>query len=95
MAKENRRNVRRTLQHKIAILNSDGSILTSCTMTDVSALGAKITTQVKTEIPDEFVLLLAKGGKVRRQMQSRMAKGERIWCQIRCSIRKSVTSDLI
>jgi PilZ domain len=67
MTKENRRNVRRTLQHKIAILNSDGSILASCTMTDVSALGAKITTQEKTEIPDEFVLLLAKGGEVRRQ----------------------------
>jgi PilZ domain len=67
MTKEHRRSVRRTIQHKSAILNDDGSILANCTMMDVSAHGAKIATLEKTEIPDEFVLLLAKGGKVRRK----------------------------
>ncbi len=67
MAKENRRTIRRALQHKAAILNGNGSILARCTVMDVSAQGAKIATQDVTEIPDEFVLLLAKGGTVRRQ----------------------------
>jgi PilZ domain len=78
MTKENRKSLRRTVQHNAAILNSDGSILGGCAMMDVSAQGAKLVVQGEIEIPDEFVLLLTRGGKVRRQCKVAWRKEDEI-----------------
>jgi PilZ domain len=65
--REARKSQRRLFRHPAMILNSDKSIFGQCTMLDVSANGAKIKLQVGDQVPDEFILLLSKGGKVSRQ----------------------------
>lgn len=64
---EGRESKRRIFRHTAMILNGDKSIFGPCTMLDVSANGAKIKLQVKDELPDEFILLLSKGGEVSRR----------------------------
>jgi PilZ domain-containing protein len=68
MSKEARKSIRRVIRHAGAIL-SDGSILSKCTVLDVSSSGAKIALQTPIEVPEKFILLMSKGGKVRRQCQ--------------------------
>jgi hypothetical protein len=67
MGKEARKSQRRIVRHPAMILNSDGSIFGECKMLDVSANGAKIQLQLAGQVPDEFILLLSKSGKVRRR----------------------------
>jgi hypothetical protein len=64
--KEARKSRRRIVRHPAMILNSDKSIIGQCTMLDVSANGAKIKLQVGDQVPDKFILVLSKGGKVSR-----------------------------
>ena len=67
MSTHRRASPRRNTQQPGLICNSDGSIVSSCVMTDVSATGAKLILDGAPEVPDEFVLLLSKGGKVHRR----------------------------
>ncbi len=68
MSKESRKHVRRVVRQPAAILN-DGSILSECMVLDVSASGAKIEIKAPNEVPEQFILLLSRDGKVRRQCQ--------------------------
>lgn len=67
MGREHRKSLRRVVCLPAAMLNGDESILGICTMLDVSAGGAKIKLRAATEVPNEFILLLSKNGKVRRR----------------------------
>ena len=68
MSKEARKSIRRPLSQQGAVL-SDHTLLSACTVLDVSASGARIQLQTPNDIPDKFILLLSKNGKVRRQCQ--------------------------
>jgi hypothetical protein len=67
MKKEERNNRRRKVTYPAMILNTDKTLFGPCTMLDVSASGAKIKPRAEDQVPEEFILLLAKGGKVSRQ----------------------------
>jgi PilZ domain len=81
MTKEARKGRRRIVRHPAMILNSDKSIFGQCTMLDVSANGAKIKLQVGDQVPDKFILLLSKDGKVSRQCKVSWRKGTEIGVQ--------------
>jgi len=58
---------RRTLNYVGLIVNVDGTAICPCSTADISATGAKIVPSEQTDIPDEFILVLAPGGKVQRR----------------------------
>jgi PilZ domain len=51
------------------ILDTDGAVVTQCTMVDVSASGAKLAVKKPSALPNTFNLLLSKKGGVRRQCE--------------------------
>ena len=51
---------------KAAIIDKAGTVIGECTISNISDSGAKLTRFRSTELPDEFELVLAKGGIVRR-----------------------------
>jgi hypothetical protein len=67
MGIQNRKHPRRHVQLFGVILNSDGSAPVRCMMLDVSASGARLKLNAASEVPDEFTLVLAKEGRVRRR----------------------------
>jgi hypothetical protein len=44
----------------------DGTLLGACVMVDVSAAGAQLIVQSSTELPDQFSLVLSRGGQLQR-----------------------------
>lgn len=58
------------------ICTIDGSPITACKLLDVSKGGAKLRVLTAKTIPDEFVLLLSKNGKVRRRCHVRWCKDD-------------------
>jgi len=73
--KEARKSRRRIFRRSAMILNIDKTILGPCSMLDVSATGAKIKLQMEDQVPDEFILLLSKGGKVSRRCKVSRKEG--------------------
>jgi hypothetical protein len=69
MSDERRRAVRQDMRWKGLIIDSAGAIVSQCMMVNVSATGAKLVFLDATEVPDRFVLLLAKNGGVRRHCE--------------------------
>jgi hypothetical protein len=69
MGIQNRKHPRRRVQQFGVILNRDGSVSSRCVMLDVSATGARLRIQTTSAVPDEFTLVLSKGGRVRRRCQ--------------------------
>jgi hypothetical protein len=70
MSTEKRRGVRRIIAHGAMILNPDGSVLSPCTIMDVSATGARLKLQMPGQVPDDFTLLLSRNAKVRRKCET-------------------------
>jgi hypothetical protein len=66
---QKRKHPRRRVRQPGAILNSDGSVASPCLMLDVSATGARLRLDRTSELPNEFILLLTKDGRVRRRCQ--------------------------
>jgi hypothetical protein len=62
-----RKSARKDLQHPAWVDAGDGSSPRSCTMSDVSQTGARLTIENPADVPDEFTLLLTGDGSVRRQ----------------------------
>jgi PilZ domain len=58
---------RRIILQPAVALSKVGSMIGPCTVLDVSAGGAKINHEAGVHLPDEFILVLAKGGKVSRR----------------------------
>jgi hypothetical protein len=60
------RSLRRGVCWNGLILDDQGSIIAQCSMTDVSASGAKLVMGAGINVPDSFVLTLARNAAVRR-----------------------------
>lgn len=66
-ASEKRKAVRRNIRHRALVLRLDNSVIDGCMVSDISATGAQLRTTAIDDYPDEFRLVLAKGGKVHRR----------------------------
>jgi len=64
---EKRIDRRQDLTWRGQILGLDGVTFGDCKLFNVSSSGAKLTLRGETQVPDEFVLLLAQDGSVQRQ----------------------------
>jgi len=67
MRSEHRKNIRRMVRQGARMVQADGSALGNCLMADVSATGARLEVEASEALPDQFILLLSRDGKVRRQ----------------------------
>ena len=65
-AAEKRRAPRQDVRWKATIHDEQGSIVATCIMTNVSASGAKLEIEEGIDVPDLFVLVLARNAGVRR-----------------------------
>ena len=66
---EKRRAPRQDVRWKGLIHDDQGSILAPCLMTNVSASGAKLVMEAGINVPDWFVLTLARNANVRRNCE--------------------------
>jgi len=66
---EKRRAPRQDVSCKGMIHDMQGSVIAPCVMTNVSASGAKLTMEAANNVPDTFVLGLARNASVRRQCE--------------------------
>ena len=64
---DKRKAVRRNFRQRALILRLDNSVAGDCAVTDISASGAQLRLAATDDFPDEFRLVLAKGGKVHRR----------------------------
>lgn len=69
MSNERRRAARQDMQWRGLIVDAAGAILGRCLMVNVSATGAKLLLAAAEDVPDSFVLILAKNGEVKRQCE--------------------------
>ena len=67
MSAEKRKHPRKVVGQLGIIVKRDGSILGKCLMLDVSAGGAKLMPKTASAVPDKFVLVLSRDGRVRRR----------------------------
>ena len=58
---------RRFVRQGARMVSADGATLGKCLMLDVSASGARLKVETPDALPDEFTLLLSRGGQLRRQ----------------------------
>jgi hypothetical protein len=66
---EKRRSPRQNVRCVGLIHDDQGSIIAQCIMMDVSASGAKLVMEAGFNVPDEFVLTLARNAGVRRNCE--------------------------
>lgn len=69
MSKERRTNPRRSIHQLGLIVRIDESIVSECTIRDVSATGAQLNLKMPDNVPDEFDLLLSKRARVSRRCE--------------------------
>jgi hypothetical protein len=62
---ELRKDRRRQMIFRVAILSCDGKFLCECDLADISESGVRLTVAPSVDLPDEFILMLSKNG-VRR-----------------------------
>jgi hypothetical protein len=62
-----RKRRRKTLQYPAWILTGPGDAPRKCMLSDISDTGARVTGLGEDDLPQEFVLLLAKDGSTRRR----------------------------
>jgi hypothetical protein len=67
MGQEYRKSPRRSVHQPAVMVGRDGSILGACTMSNVSAGGARLEPRNAVTVPDSFTLLLSPTGSLRRQ----------------------------
>lgn len=67
MGSEYRKSTRRYVHHGARMICTDGSVLGTCVMADLSATGARLQVQQPAALPDEFILLLSHTGQLRRK----------------------------
>ena len=67
MRAELRKHRRQELHYRAYVDLCDGMPVRSCRLVDVSEHGAQLTMASAADLPDQFVLLLAESGKVRRR----------------------------
>lgn len=69
MSKERRTAQRQRIHWNALIIDPSGSIVAQCLIDNVSASGAKLVLKQAVELPETFILVLSKGGGVRRQCE--------------------------
>jgi hypothetical protein len=69
MSDDKRGAPRKNIRWGGTILDTDGAVVTQCTMVNVSATGAKLAVKKPSALPNTFNLLLSKKGEVRRQCE--------------------------
>ena len=84
-----RKNVRSVVDQTVWIVGDDNKILASCVMADVSAGGAKLVLKSTEGIPDLFVLVLSRDGRVRRHCKVAWRDAKRIGVQFQATPAKS------
>jgi PilZ domain-containing protein len=67
MGRENRRSPRRDICQFAVVHGGDDRPLRPCFVRNVSATGANIGMESASDVPDEFILILTRGGDVRRR----------------------------
>ena len=71
MRNDNRRAVRRPLQHCEAVIATlSGKLVSKCTVHDISARGARVALANPAAAPDEFFLVLSRNKAVRRRCRT-------------------------
>ena len=66
---ERRMAPRKNVRHSALVIRLDESIVDACTVCNISARGAQLSLAVTDDFPDEFNLVLSKGGAVRRRCE--------------------------
>ena len=64
---EQRDSIRRTVRQGARIASTEGSVLGTCMMVDVSATGARLLLEKPDALPKQFFLLLSHNGDLRRR----------------------------
>lgn len=64
---EARTSKRRSVLHGARIAGVDGSVLESCRILDISGTGARLEVTSPVNLPDQFLLLLSRDGRLRRE----------------------------
>ena len=81
MATEKRKSRRMPIAHDAVICGRDGSVLCGCTMRDVSKTGGRLKLATDRDLPAHFILILARGGKVRRECETIWRTGDELGVQ--------------
>jgi hypothetical protein len=69
MSRQMRSHVRRLIAQRARIESPDGAFASECTMTDVSAGGARLVLSTPDPLPSRFFLILSHDGTLRRLCQ--------------------------
>lgn len=67
MKSDKRRAARRSMRRRALVVGPDNAPVADCTIADISSSGAQLKLAAPDDFPNEFDLILAKGGKVRRR----------------------------
>jgi PilZ domain len=67
MGSEHRKSRRRYVYHGARIVGIDGSAVGVCRILDLSASGARLQIKTTDTVPDHFILLLSRDGRVHRK----------------------------
>jgi hypothetical protein len=78
MGAERRQSPRKRIRAAGFLRTCDGRPIGSCELKDISAGGAQLAHARPREVPEEFVLLLSRGGVVRRRCRVAWRAAERI-----------------
>jgi hypothetical protein len=78
MTRDRRAALRRPIRWKALILNSAGSLVSHCTIIDVSSTGARLVLPEPVELPETFLMVLSRNGDVRRQCELSWIKEKRV-----------------
>jgi hypothetical protein len=83
MGKDKRRAARRSLHRRALVVGFDNAPLAGCMISNVSGTGAQLRLKAPDQLPDDFGLILARGGKVRRRCQAVWRDDKRIGVRFR------------
>jgi hypothetical protein len=64
---ELRKQSRRLFHYNTRIVTDQKTPPITCSITDISEIGARLVIEAKAEVPDTFILLLTANGEARRQ----------------------------
>jgi len=78
MTRDRRSALRRPIRWKALILNPAGTLVSHCTIIDISSTGARLVLPEPAELPEAFLLVLSRNGDVRRQCELSWIKEKRV-----------------
>ena len=89
MTVDRRRTPRQALGRDVFICSEDGKPLGACHLCDVSATGARLSMapRLLANLPDDFILVLAKRGKVHRRCRIVWRSDEEVGVRFRAGVR--------